>query len=215
MREAIVAETLAAATAEDAVALLHELLHAREPDPVALDSVTAALAGRLTYDLRATLYAAAKDANLPEVARLFFTTSTDEPPPEPEQPLSGAGRALTLGERKSLARAHRREVLVRLLRDPDAAVIKNLLLNPRLTERDVLTVASRRPVRGDVLRVVAASRWITRYHVRRALVMNPHTPAELAIRLLGALVEADLRAVAFDANLAVAVRDQARVLLSD
>lgn len=213
MREAVLAQELAAlAPAAAAEVLAAILAAARAPrssgDLVAAAALPAAIT-RLPYDVAAGLYAAAKSQNLHDVARLFIARGGEDPPAEPERFVPAAGRALTLGERRSLARGRRREVLGALLMDPDAGVIRALLENPLLTERDVIAVAARRPVRGDVLRVLFASRWVLRYHVKRALVMNPHTPVELAVRLLPSLIEADRRLVAADANLSRPVREAA------
>jgi hypothetical protein len=222
MRGRVLCEALSAAPPSQVVAALHQVLRAARINPappytVAVVALAQALSepNLVGYDQRAELYGAAKEQGLGEVARLFFAAGTGpgEPKvPGPEQPV-GAGRTLTLGERKALARSQGREVLARLLRDPDVAVIRVLLENPRLIEADVVLVAARRPARGDVLRAVFASRWITRYHVKRALVMNPYTPGDLAVRLCAALETADLRAVAQDGNLATPVREQAKILL--
>ena len=219
MREAVLVELLGTMPPGEAVHALAELQDgaARTRTPAYLVSV-GAIAGaleRVPYTVRRDLYEAAKSADLDEVARLFFSAPPKEepPPPEPEQYVAGAGRTLTLGERKALARGGRRDLLAALLRDPDASVIANVLENPRLTEKDVLAVASRRPVRGDVLRALFASKWAARYHVKRALVLNPYTPGDLAVRLVGTLFATDLRLVAADAQLAEPVRAQARGLL--
>ena len=66
-----------------------------------------------------------------------------------------------------------------------------------------------------MLRVVFGSRWITRYHIKRALVMNPYTPGDLAVRLCATLETLDLRAVAGDPSLTGAVREQAKILLGE
>lgn len=224
MRSFALGDALRAVAPADAVRLLESLVRGarRYPGPpwsTALQALAAALEDRalVTYDVRSALYLAAKEAGLPEVARLFFAAGArpeGEPEePDPEQPVTPRGKPLTLGERKSLARGGRRELLQGLMRDPDAAVIRVLLENPRLTERDVVLIAARRPVRGDVLKAVFASRWSARYHVRRALVMNPYTPSDIAVRLVTTLVVPDLAAVAADANLSAAVRSQARELL--
>lgn len=219
MREAVLVELLGTMPPAEAVHALAELQEGatRTRMPAYLVSV-GAIAGaleRVPYAVRRDLYEAAKSANLDDVARLFFSAppTREPPPPGPEQYVPGAGRTLTLGERKALARGGRRDLLAAFLRDPDASVIANLLENPRLTERDVVAVASRRPVRGDVLRALVASKWVTRYHVKRALVLNPYTPGDLAVRLVGTLFANDLRLVAADAQLAEPVRAQARGLL--
>jgi len=219
MREAVLVELLGTMPPAEAVHALAELqdgaTRTRAPAYLITASTIAASIERVPYAVRRDLYEAAKAEKLEDVARLFFSAPPKEepPPPQPEQYVAGAGRTLTLGERKALARGGRRDLLAALLRDPDASVIANLLENPRLTEKDVLAVASRRPVRGDVLRALFTSRWLARYHVKRALVLNPYTPGDLAVRLVGTLFASDLRLVAADAQLAEPVRAQARGLL--
>jgi hypothetical protein len=105
-----------------------------------------------------------------------------------------AGRELTLGERRSLARRPNRRAFEALLRDPHPLVIRQLLLNPKLTEDDVVRLVARRPARADVLREVArAPRWLSRSRVRAALLFNPGTPAEIAIPLVAVCNRVELR----------------------
>jgi hypothetical protein len=138
---------------------------------------------------------------------------TSPPPrevPEPEEdrvPDYGRGRPLTLGERKSLARRPDRANMDRLLRDPHPDVIRQLLANPKLTEDDLLSLASRRPCRPDVLTEIARStRWSHRQRIRMALVLNPDTPLEIAAPVVGLLMRHELRLVATSPTVAAAVR---------
>lgn len=220
MREIVLAERLAVMAPATAVRILAELQSGatrhRTPEFLVAMATLATSVERLPYSVRRDLYEAAKEAALEGVARIFFTTAPahlEPPPPGPEQYVPSARRSVTLGERKSLARRGRRDSVTALLRDPDASVIVNLLANPMLTEKDVVAVAARRPARGEILRAIFASKWLQRYHVKRALVMNPYSPDDLAVRLAGGLNETDLRLVAADAQLAPGVRAQARALL--
>lgn len=217
MREVVLVEELVALHPARAVEAIDQLLaagrHQRATeDLIALGALGGALE-RLPYDRASALYEAAKASDLHDVARLFFAIPGAEGHPAPEQNVPGVERKLTLGERKALARGDR-SALMALLGDPDPSVIRNLLVNPRATEKDVVTVAARRPARADVQRVIFESRWQARYHVRRALVMNPGTPSDLALRLVASLVESDLRAVAADGHLADGVRTQAKLCLA-
>jgi hypothetical protein len=106
------------------------------------------------------------------------------------------GRVLTLGERKWLARRPDRDTMQRMLADPHPDVIRRCLTNPRLTEEDVLRLVSRRPGRGEVLAEVARSPWARRPRVRLALVLNPATPLEIAMRAAGLLLRHELDLVA-------------------
>lgn len=189
----------------------------------ALETLAQAVADpALSYEVRGRLYGAARAAGHDAVARLFLdaspATATEdelEDALDPERPLRPRGRALTLGERKALARGTRRDVLVPLLRDPHPDVVEILLGNPHLTERDVVTIAALRPAVPASLALVAAHpRWSARYGVKRAVVRNPYTPVHVAVRLATTLRRGDLVEIARDASLPGELRAQAAELLA-
>jgi len=227
MRVASVAEAIARATPADAARLLADLIagacDATSGHRAALDAALEVLAdpARLTYVFRAELYAAAREAELPEVALLLLDaapktrgTESLERHLDDERPLVPTGRPLTLGERKSLARGHRRDVLLHLLRDPHPDVVTVLLENPHLTEADVLRIAARRPVLADTLEAVAASRrWRARQALRRAIVFNPYARLPLAARLMAMMSDRELEEAARDVSLADALQRHAADLL--
>jgi hypothetical protein len=227
MRAAAMAELLAAGPVEGVVQLVKELI-AQATDTasgprLALDALVLVLSdgARLGYERRAELYAAAVEAALPEVALLLLDAAPPVPSAEKlerelgqERPLTPGGRPLPLGERKALARSHRRDLLLHLMRDPHPDVVAVLLDNPHLTESDVLRLASRRPMLPAALAAVAGSnRWRARLRVRCALVLNPFTPLPLAARLAITLGEADLRRVATDPALDERLRRHASGVL--
>jgi hypothetical protein len=108
----------------------------------------------------------------------------------------GAGRELTVGERRSLARRPNRRSFEKLLLDPHPLVIMQLLQNPKLVEDDVVRMVARRPARVDVLEAIARMpRWLSRQRVRLALLLNPGTPPAIAMPLLGACTRVELREV--------------------
>ncbi len=110
--------------------------------------------------------------------------------------VDGRGRALTLGERKSLARRPDRDTMQRLLADSHPDVIAALLRNPRLTEDDVVRLSAKRPGCSHVLAEIARStKWSHRPRVRMALVMNPATPLDIAGRIAGLLLRPELHRV--------------------
>jgi len=167
----------------------------------------------LPYGTRSALYEAAVDQELPTIARLFLVASparSGEPRPKPERPLKPAGRPLTLGERKALARTHRREDLLLLVRDPHPDVVRILLDNPHVTEQDIVRVAAMRPAVPASLAILAAHpRWSVRHTVKRALVFNPATPLADAIRITTTLRRNELAELAHDPALPDALRDHA------
>jgi hypothetical protein len=109
----------------------------------------------------------------------------------------GFGRPLTLGERKSLARKPDRALLERLVNDPHPDVIRRLLVNPRLTEDDVVRVAAKRPGRAEVLAAIARDpKWLHRPRIRLALLLNPDMPLDLAVPIAALLRRNELKLVA-------------------
>lgn len=149
----------------------------------------------------------------PELQRAVHGSRMDVPAdavdPEDERriPDYGRGRVLTLGERKSLARRPDRRLMDRVLRDPHPDVIELLLMNPRLTEPDVVRLCARRPNAPEVLlRVFRSPRWAVRPKVRTSLALNPSTPPAIAEAIVPLLAPGDLHALAQDDHAAVAVR---------
>lgn len=171
----------------------------------------------LPYEIRKQLYEAAIARNLGAIARLFLAASPMVAPAAqlrrqlaPERPLRPTDRPLTLGERKALARTHRRDQLLLLLRDPHPAVVAILLDNPHVTEPDIVKVAAGRPAVPEALaRIAAHPRWSVRHAVKRALVQNPSTPLADAIRIATTLRPAELAELASDPALPEALRAHA------
>jgi hypothetical protein len=216
MREAVLAEALLDGTPEELIPVLAEVVARGRAGGPPFDLALLALGGvlatpdALPYERRAALYATARDGGRYDLADLFLSAGVG-PEAAAAAPLNVAGRTLTLGERKSLARGGRREMLDRLMRDPAAPVVRILLGNPRLTERDVVAIAARRPQLPEIQHEIARSRrWISRYAVKLALVLNPSTPSDLAVRLVGLLQLADMRQVATEGALSEIVRAAAR-----
>ncbi len=218
MRQATLRLTLDALDDEAAVRLCAEIVRrgpSGAPFDVALLALTAILdEGALGYERHAALYATARAREDAQLARLLLS-SQPPPPGMPKAAELPGGRELTLGERKSMARGRRRDMLDRLLRDPDESVLTILLGNPRITEADVVRLAARRPTTAGAQRCILHNeRFIARYNVKRALVLNPYTPTDLAARLVVLLTRPDQHAVAHDPSLSDAVREAAREGLS-
>lgn len=164
---------------------------------------------RLDYDLRRAIYDAADEHGLAACKDLLFEVDCQvERSAAAPRALVPGSRPLTLGERKSLARSWRRDVLTRLIADPHVDVVERLLANPHLTEDDVLRIATARRSSAAVLALLLRSpRWSRSPRIRRALVRNPRLPLQIALRLVGLLDSVELRDIAKDAHLAPQLRD--------
>lgn len=121
---------------------------------------------------------------------------------------------LTLGERKAKARTLEPQVLLRLLQDPNPTVVRILLKNPRMTERPVQRLAAKRPNRVSILNEISlVPRWVCRASIQRALVLNPYTPARIAICLMPLLATRELNEISQEKNLHPMSQPMARTLL--
>jgi hypothetical protein len=133
---------------------------------------------------------------------------------EERVPDYGAGRELTLGERKSLARRPDRRAFDKLLADPHPLVIRQLLENPKMVEADAIRLAAMRPARVETIReLVRARRWIGRPRVRLAIVQNPGSPSEIAIPLLCLCNREELADVLKSTETSLVLRATARELI--
>jgi hypothetical protein len=119
----------------------------------------------------------------------------------------------TLGRRKSLARTASGDTLLKILDDPHPHVIREALLNPKLTEAHAVRVAARRPVPPAVLEEVGKSRFANRHTVRRALVFNPDCPPKLACRFVASMTAAELEDVVATSSVSEPVKNAAALLL--
>ena len=191
----------------------------------ALQTITLAVAEpSLAYEVRQRLYTTAVERNLPTIARLFLVASPQGELPGqlekqlgPERPLRpNDARPLTLGERKALARTHRRDKLTLLIRDPHPQVVAIVLDNPHITEQDVVKMAAARPAVPESLAKIAVHpRWSVRHPVKRALVLNPSTPLADAIRIATTLRAPELAELAADPSLPETLRKHATEVLAE
>jgi len=121
----------------------------------------------------------------------------------------------TLGLLKTKARTARDpDSLARIALASNAAVVRNLLVNPRLTEASVVRLAARRPARSEPLVEVWRSKWGARRAVRRALVFNPYLPPEVGVKVVPLLLRTDWEEIAGDGALHPSVRGEAKLLLA-
>jgi hypothetical protein len=208
-------ERLGAARAADVLSVVLARAEQREDRyATLLLRVSLALSTPLGAPLKSSIAAVAAAQGQSSLARFLGRSeqdeesSEDEPDAERDVPDFGKGRPLTLGERKSLARTHDRNLLARVLRDPHPNVIRILLDNPAVVEADVVRLCARRPARAQVLsEVFLHPRWVLRYRVRLTLALNPFTPEEITLQLLPHLTPADLREVRSSGRISARVRD--------
>ena len=116
---------------------------------------------------------------------------------EPHQNTWDRIRALSQMEKILLAvKADRTERSV-LVQDNDPRVLLSLLRNPRIAVDEVARVAKSPYLNyqgADV--IMKTTQWMASIDVRLALIRNPKTPQDFALRILPSLPEAEVRAIA-------------------
>lgn len=155
--------------------------------------------------------AAADDLRLVEIMLLEVGRVLEEEDQRRfEVPRYDSERPLTLGERRSLATKPSRGFIQLAVRDPHPMVVEKLLDNPKLTENDVIFLASRQFVPAAALaEVVLHNRWRMNRRVAVALVNNPILPESLGLTLLPGLAPARLKEVSRSQGLAPMLREAA------
>lgn len=202
MRSASLGERIAIMSPKDAAWLLDGLATAGRaggpPFDIALmAAVDLAGSDRIDYEMRKAIFESADRLSLEACKELLFSATLDagdlESAGRPRALVPG-GRPLTLGERKSLARSWNRQAIEQLMLDPHHDVIALLLQNTRLTEDDVLRLATARRARSQALQLIYDHpRWKVRARVRRALLRNPNLAEASALRLVGLLNRSELQ----------------------
>jgi hypothetical protein len=186
---------------EQAARELHALCEDNERQvPEAREAVmtlAALLAALGDCELVDGLRSAARAEGLWSLDRLLRRSPPPAQAERPRQEISipdyGTGRELTVGERRSLARRPNRRAFEKLLGDPHPLVLRQLLENPKLTEDDVVFLATRRPARPEAIAaIVAAPRWLSQQRVRMAILLNPGSPSSVSIPLLALCARQEL-----------------------
>lgn len=140
-----------------------------------------------------------------------------EPPPKPAThgvagEMRGASpvfriRQMNVSQKMRLAATAGRSERQILLRDGSPQVLMGLLSNPRLEDKEVLSLAKNPSASSGVLQRIAKDRrWTPNYEIRLALVRNPQTPTPLALQMLETLREGDLRKLAKGSMVREAIR---------
>ena len=216
------ARKLAQLDPTDATELIHQLLVlARggwEPAACVLRYFVDALgmeASEIPFAARLKRLAMIQD--LDSVAALF-----PEGPPKREMNLDAAKKAdarlfsQALGYLKTRARLTRNpDELAKLAVASDPSVVRNVLINPRVTEDLVVRIAARRPARPEPLvEIWKSARWSVRPLVRKALAFNPYLPLEVGAKLVPLLSTPELEELAKDGGVHQTLREQAKKLLA-
>ena len=90
----------------------------------------------------------------------------------------------TINERIEQVSSAKEDEVALFVHDPSPRVVKALLANRHISEQEVLIIANRKNLPGDVLEAIAKDkRWAESYPIRLALAKNPKTPLFVALSI--------------------------------
>lgn len=122
--------------------------------------------------------------------------------------------SMTVAQKIKLALRGNKDARTILIRDNNKLVRRFVVMNPRITDGEVVQLCRNRSADDELIRIIAEDReWLRNYQIKLALVTNPKTPLVVAMRLVGSLGERDVRALAKSRNVPQAVAVQARRLV--
>ena len=103
-----------------------------------------------------------------------------------------------------------------LISDPNRMIQEAVLKNPRLGPTEVEAFAKNTNVSEFVLREISNQKdWMRAYSVKSAIVFNPKTPGDVALRLMRFLNTNELRRLAKSKNVSQLVATTARKRLAE
>lgn len=114
---------------------------------------------------------------------------------------------MPLGNRKTLAKKAAGGVLLKLLLDADAEVVKLCLNNPHLTEGHLFKVINRSDTRAKTILMIAEHpNWSSRPLIRFSLTRNAGTPLSRSVGFLSEMTLMDLRELYADPSVPVTIK---------
>ena len=135
----------------------------------------------------------------------------EEVPSEDDQEAIVRIMNMTVPDKIALAMKGNKEERGILVRDTVKVVSLSVMKSPKLTEKEVESIAGMRNVVEDVIRTVAGNReWLRNYAVVSALCKNPKTPITKTLILMSRLNNRDLKMLGTDRNVPEVVRVNAR-----
>ncbi|GEJ59311.1 hypothetical protein [Anaeromyxobacter diazotrophicus] len=136
-----------------------------------------------------------------------------ETPVEQQKKLNMTQRVLrmSVSDKIKLATLGNKEARTLLLRDSNKLVCMAAVTSPRITDGEIMTIATSRTVNTDVLRhIYTAREYLKVYAIKMALVKNPKVPLPTALKFLYTLQEKDIKELARDRNVPQTIQSQAK-----
>lgn len=136
----------------------------------------------------------------------FLLGDADSDDNAAEKNIANAIAAMSVGDKIKLAYKGNKTVRELLIRDTNKIVSCAVVKSGRITDNEVMSIATNRAIHEDVIRELArVKEYLRKYPVKVALAGNPKTPIPVTMRLLGSLHVKDLGKLAKNRNVSSAV----------
>lgn len=141
---------------------------------------------------------------------VFLDDTEEELTGEEEKNLFKRVSAMSVVQKIKLAMIGNREARNILINDSNKVVLKCVIKNPRITEEEVMSLASSKTVSDEILREISNKKeWTKNYNIQRCLVFNPKTPVPVGIKYLKFMREKDVKILASSRAVSNALRSAA------
>jgi hypothetical protein len=108
---------------------------------------------------------------------------------------------MSIAEKIKLATLGNKEARSLLIRDSNKLVSTAVIRSPRITDGEVLSIATNRAANEEVLRILYNNReWTKQQKIKLALVKNPKVPLTVVMKFLNTLRDSELKDLAKDRN---------------
>jgi hypothetical protein len=184
----------------------HKRIHGVDPTVKPPDPAETAVALMQEYDQELAQEPAGDPAAAPP----------PETPEDAQKKLTITQRVMkmSVSEKIKLATLGNKEARTLLLRDSNKLVCMAAATSPRITDGEILSLASSRTANADVLRYIYSNREFLRtYAIKITLVKNPKVPLPTALKMLFTLQEKDIKELARDRNVPQTIQSQAKAFL--
>ena len=167
-----------------------------------------------TQEIVQAVEAGADAIQVPEEMLAEAPLGTPPTPAAVVQSLYAQIVTMGMAEKIKLALRGNKDARLILIRDAAKMIRRLVVMNPRISDAEIISIARTRSADEDLLRLIVNRReWMRNYQVRLALATNAKTPLPIAMKQVTSLSDRDLRQLAKSKNVSQTIASQARRLL--
>lgn len=153
-----------------------------------------------------------------EYAHLAKALATEDDEELDDEALEGnlfaAIQKMGVMQKIKLARSGGKEARGLLLRDRNKVVYTSVIMSPKITDNEVVSIANNRNSPEEILRIISMNREYTKhYAIKLGLAKNSKTPQPVAMKFLNYLQDKDLKAMMKSRDVSSVISTQARRIL--